>query len=566
MITVQLGHYANHVGAHFWNLQENSFSYDDTGGGGGDGKRRPAVNHSVLYREGETMAGEVTFTPRLVCVDLKGSLGLLPEYGDLYQDRANRKKEAGSMLWSGDSAVQKEEPKRKNDFQRELETSENMEGDGDKDVCETNDETVKLYDLDDQVDVWSDFVLARYHHRSNVILREYQHRNQVQPFDVFGLGRECWRREEEIEDRIRYFAEEADSVAGFQLLVDNFDGFAGIGAGLTDLLADDYCGKSVVAFPTSPARYSEYSAKANSGRFLNSVLSMHSLACGGDSSRVLVSPVSLATDTFSLPGMDCRQFGHLEYRPELDYHTSAVLGAACDTLTLPWRLGQSSVSDVVADLGASGRNVVAAALAMPFPLRRDQFLVDSLTAAGGTTDLGLTSLTPSSSVSPLEDVQRQCVSLRGIDFDRLFCPNDFRSSKEYGSHPYLNCDGVDEAIWKYFGLRCPGTATAVTCSPFSCHVGKPFPRIFDDRVSSSGGVVGAVPRKETVVATSVMTSWQSSSGGAGKHLDSLASRAKRINLNKMHEFVSAGLEQDEFADVLEKMEALRDNYFVTGIV
>ena len=32
----------------------------------------------------QTASGEVTFTPRLVCADLKGSLGLLPRFGDLY--------------------------------------------------------------------------------------------------------------------------------------------------------------------------------------------------------------------------------------------------------------------------------------------------------------------------------------------------------------------------------------------------------------------------------------------------------------------------------------------------
>ena len=33
---------------------------------------------------GETPSRQTTYTPRLVCVDLKGSLGTLPELGDLY--------------------------------------------------------------------------------------------------------------------------------------------------------------------------------------------------------------------------------------------------------------------------------------------------------------------------------------------------------------------------------------------------------------------------------------------------------------------------------------------------
>ena len=58
------------------------------------------VDNDVLYREGRTLGGEVTYTPRcpragwpshtnppvprLVAMDLQGSLGLLPQAGDLY--------------------------------------------------------------------------------------------------------------------------------------------------------------------------------------------------------------------------------------------------------------------------------------------------------------------------------------------------------------------------------------------------------------------------------------------------------------------------------------------------
>ena len=37
------------------------------------------VDNDVLYREGQTGQGEVTYTPRLVVMDLQGSLGLLPQ-------------------------------------------------------------------------------------------------------------------------------------------------------------------------------------------------------------------------------------------------------------------------------------------------------------------------------------------------------------------------------------------------------------------------------------------------------------------------------------------------------
>ena len=110
IITLQLGHYANFVGSHFWNTQEASFVYPDSNNGTNvryiitnpHSKSSPGwsfiyeycilycspedleINHGVLFREGVTNRNEVTFTPRLVSVDLKNALGSLPIHGDLY--------------------------------------------------------------------------------------------------------------------------------------------------------------------------------------------------------------------------------------------------------------------------------------------------------------------------------------------------------------------------------------------------------------------------------------------------------------------------------------------------
>lgn len=46
ILTLQLGHYSNFVGAHLWNLQEFSFDYNS--------ERPSEINHDVLFREGVT--------------------------------------------------------------------------------------------------------------------------------------------------------------------------------------------------------------------------------------------------------------------------------------------------------------------------------------------------------------------------------------------------------------------------------------------------------------------------------------------------------------------------------
>ena len=63
---------------HYLFPSQESLAYDSS---------QKEVNHDILFREGLIPnTREVSYLPRLVVVDLKGSLGLLPEFGDLYED------------------------------------------------------------------------------------------------------------------------------------------------------------------------------------------------------------------------------------------------------------------------------------------------------------------------------------------------------------------------------------------------------------------------------------------------------------------------------------------------
>ena len=77
IITLQLGNYSNFIGAHFWNIQEAGFIYQTSDS---PSPVLPEIDHNVLFREGfsgygERTGGQLTYTPRLVSVDLKGALG-----------------------------------------------------------------------------------------------------------------------------------------------------------------------------------------------------------------------------------------------------------------------------------------------------------------------------------------------------------------------------------------------------------------------------------------------------------------------------------------------------------
>ena len=67
---------------------------------------------------------------------------------------------------------------------------------------------------------------------------EYHHGNSKE-FDVHGIGVEAWSSgqgafSDEVEDRIRFFAEESDFLKGFQLINDGNDGFGGISSKISE--------------------------------------------------------------------------------------------------------------------------------------------------------------------------------------------------------------------------------------------------------------------------------------------------------------------------------------------
>ena len=56
-----------------------------------------------------------------------------------------------------------------------------------------------------------------------------------------------------------------------------------------------------------------------------------------------------------------------------------------------------------------------------------------------------------------------------------------------------------------------------------------------------------------------MTCMQTSKG-AGDHIQTLVQRGRKINLRKFHKFIEAGLEEEEFTEILEDLERVGDCY------
>jgi hypothetical protein len=121
---------------------------------------------------------------------------------------------------------------------------------------------------------------------------------------------------EEVEERARLFAEECDSLEGFQLLCNDSDHWSGFSASTADILHDEYPKKPLLLFATRSPNLQSHAA-------LTQAVAM---ARWGPS-------CTLRVPLFA----PCPQSA-LCYDPTNRFHASAVMAAAIDTCTLPFRI------------------------------------------------------------------------------------------------------------------------------------------------------------------------------------------------------------------------------------
>lgn len=148
---------------------------------------------------------EVTYTPRLLLVDLKGTLGYLQEESSLYN--VSHEEETQPLWDDNRMEITQDEAAAKPPFIKSLEanTSETLES--------------TSFDLEGDVKSWVDYLVPRYHPRTLNILKQYNHDCTMQPFNLFTYGRNLWCTEqfsEDFSDRIRAYVEECDLMQGFQ--------------------------------------------------------------------------------------------------------------------------------------------------------------------------------------------------------------------------------------------------------------------------------------------------------------------------------------------------------------
>ncbi|XP_017781412.1 PREDICTED: protein misato [Nicrophorus vespilloides] len=540
ILTLQFGHYSNFVGSHWWNVQELGFEYNT------NTDNPSEINHDVFYREGQTNKREVTYTPRLLLTDLKGSLKSLPQQGYLYDPPVDPNK--FETCWHSEVAIEEEEKIAKNEYQKEID----------------NPAEPKIeYNLEDSVDVWSDFLYARFHPRTVNVINEYQHESEETPFNIFPVGQKLWETDyfkEDYADKIRSNVEECDNFQGFQILLDANDAFGGLAMSCMEYICDEYENKSIFALPLIPSYYKDYSytteeESRKSGvndqmRLINLGL-CYNMLIENSSVFVPLSTSGVGWKTSSQP----RSFNHVNYKPESWYHSSAILASALDTFTLKYRLKNTcySLSDFAVDLTPYGRKATAASICLPFSLNTGGYLIDCLDNWEGPLTQ---SITPNCTIGSSRLMQ--LYTLRGVGANQLKKPSSVAGKQL--DMPAYRCNTIDEMLSMYLAYTCHASASNVTSVSKGLQVKKPFPDIFDKRVGRNGNIIADDRNPDmSVQSVPIMTGLHSGSE-IGNMIESLHTAMNNIKIARFQQYASAGLEKDEYNECLAKLFDFRELY------
>ncbi|KAK3368134.1 tubulin nucleotide-binding domain-like protein [Podospora didyma] len=313
IITLQLGQQSNYVATHFWNAQESYFTYSDD--------QESHINHDIHWRPGIGADGTETFMPRTVIYDLKGGFGSLRKINALY---ANQEGEGSApmSLWNGPTSVLKQDAIEQSAYQQSLDAG-----------LEPPPLTTS------SVRYWSDFNRVYFHPRSIVQLNEYELNSSLMPFEKWESGEHLFEsldKEHDIVDRdLRLFVEEADQMQGIQIIATLDDAWGGFASRYIERLRDEY-GKTVLwtwglqdSLQGVP-REKRMLRLGNKAKSLSEIYKQASI----------IVPLSVPSRLPRSISLD----------PSSQWHTSALLATAIESITLPSRLKDATNRDTLGSI------------------------------------------------------------------------------------------------------------------------------------------------------------------------------------------------------------------------
>uniref|UniRef100_A0A669R436 Misato mitochondrial distribution and morphology regulator 1 n=1 Tax=Phasianus colchicus TaxID=9054 RepID=A0A669R436_PHACC len=389
--------------------------------------------------------------------------------------------------------------------------------------------------------LWSDYLSVQLHPRSIYVLQQYNHDGDSGRLEAFGQGEKLLQDAgcmEEVEDRLHFYVEECDYLQGFQVLCDLHDGFSGVGAKVTELLHDEYSRKGILTWAILSNQMTLF-------LLLNTALGIVHLSAHSS----LFCPLSLS-GSLGIKPQPPITFPYLNYDASLNYHSSAVLAAALDALTVPYRLCSSrgSMMHLAEMLNFSGRKVVAAWAAVPFPAVRGHSLPDALCAHQQDVPWKLLSSCGEQKVSRCF---AQSVVLRGICKENpTSCPGQQPPS------PLHACETAEQVLQYYLHTVFPGAFSASHILEQPCVTLPPYPHIFSSLLSRQGFLLDDL---STVESIPVLTSLQSSPA-LRTLLSDLCKDLQKLGTRRCASFFAAGVEEDDFHEAFQELRTLSQCY------
>jgi len=353
---------------------------------------------------------------------------------------------------------------------------------------------------------------------------------------------------EGIEGRIRYFVEECDNLQGFQVIVDGDNGFSGVGTNICSYLNDEFGSKSLLTIPVfNVSTENETNIRLRQSSLLNSFICLEKLSTFSD----LMLPLSCRS-SLSLLTTPVRSFPLLSYKAELEYHTSAILAASLDTVTMAYRSKQAKIDFQEITKALYGRKVSALSSVFPFPLYKDASLIE--TFLNKDPAIVPQSLTPGCTVAGNNSLIQNMV-VRGLPINMKI---NIKNSSKQTMMP-TNFTQFSELLQWYFSENCPSNFSFMHNFAESCRTTAPFPQIFNAMISANG-LINPQNKVQSVVDFASMISGIHNSDGIKEMLTTIQREVNSLPIKKFYAFVDAGLEKDEFTQIVETFTELVDCY------
>ncbi|OAQ31328.1 tubulin nucleotide-binding domain-like protein [Linnemannia elongata AG-77] len=542
IVTLQFGHFANFVGAHFWNTQEAHFNYQQPGD---EEETAPElVNHDCLYRIGMTSKGVETYTPRALIFDLKGGFGSINKY-KLYETPSaqDRYQQQYDLSWDPSKMETfQEQEYSKSAYQKHLEDEELGL------ATEEGEDSVEL----NEIRTWSDYNRVYFHPKSMVSLTGYLMDSEFMPFDVFSYGRaafiETEKEKDTYDENFRLFTEECDQLQGFQVMADVLDGWGGYAVSYLEQLREDYPKATVVTYGLSDDKMGKSSTmKERQTVAVNETLTMTNL------SRLssLYVPVRAPTRAMLSPQGWTK---NIRFDPSNRYHTSAFISTGIDNALLPCRLRHGGVfmADMIGAL--NWRNVTTIgtlSTGLPFPFGGSK-LPDLTGKLSPLLDLS------SRKTDEDDQVFSQSVVLRGLEANQFakYAAGTQKTPREV----------VDEMLYTLPIGKSLGDSKTLTSLKYP--IPTSFPRFFQGLTSEGYQNTERSPPNNREDGTSKVNSVPTISRLAVStttrwHLQSLSDSVKKIDLRLLPQFdadVTGGVNTEEFDEAKEALLDLYDIY------